>query len=126
MAYNETPGFQTYHLRKKQGVGFGIAISGGTENAGLGPGTTGSIVISDVVARGPAVGKLEIGDKVIMVQNQSCVGMTRVECVNLMKAAGNTISISVVRTGRREEGAGNPYNQKHQHHRNQVLGLGGI
>ena len=61
-----------------------------------------------------------------MVQNQSCVGMTRVECVNLMKAAGNTISISVVRTGRREEGSGNPYNQKHQHHRNQVLGLGGI
>lgn len=116
------PGYQTYTLRKKPSVGFGIAISGGTDQ--MVPGQTGAITISDVVAGGPAVGKLEIGDKLIMVQNNSCVGMTRADCVNLMKSAGNTISISVVRQPKAQQPpsqrSGNPYNNRNEHHQRAV------
>ena len=53
----------------------------------------GDIKISNVF--GPVAGKLQIGDKLIMVQDNSCVGMTLADCVNLTKSADKTISISV-------------------------------
>lgn len=137
----KTPGFIQVQLRKKQGVGFGIAISGGSDNQI--PGESSAITISDVVDKGPAVGKLEVGDKLIMVQDQSCVGMSRAECVQLMKAAGNTMTISIVRQTTRNPvsnmsnmnnmntmnsrvqnnntmQSGNPYNNRNLHHQREV------
>ena len=75
--------------------GFAIKKSEGTDQ--MVTDQLGPVTISDVEAYGPAVGKLQIGDKLIMVQNNSCVGMTFEDCVNLIKNADNTISISVER-----------------------------
>ena len=49
----------TFVLERAPGVGYGIAISGGRDNPGVHTGDR-SIVISDVVPRGPASDKLKL------------------------------------------------------------------
>ena len=89
------PEYKTYTLKKFPIFGFGIEISGGTDQ--IVADESGTIKISDVLAVGPASSKLQIGDKLIMVQNNSCVGMTHADCINLIKNAGDTISVSIER-----------------------------
>lgn len=99
MAARDAPGVKTFQLKRKAGVGFGIALSGG---AGQAPapnqhdqGIYANGVkkldkeqhlfiffmtylipfcqISDVVQQGPAQGRLMINDKLIMVGGKSCM-----------------------------------------------------
>ena len=56
-----------------------------------------------------------------MVQGQSCLGMKRYECVNLIKMAGNPMSIRVARARREQSALTDPYNQNNRNYGNQEI-----
>lgn len=60
--------WETHHiaLEKKDGLGFGVAISGGRDNPHFLSGET-SIVVSDVLKGGPAAGKVKLVDALIFI-----------------------------------------------------------
>ena len=73
MAARDAPGVKTFQLKRKAGVGFGIALSGGAGQAPAPNQHDQSIYISDVLQHGPAQGRLMINDKLIMVGGKSCM-----------------------------------------------------
>ena len=89
--------YETYILRKDprfaaltpiQPYGFDIEI---LESDRMVPGQTDAIIISDIIPSGPADGKLQIGDKLVMFQNKSCSGMTS-ESNSASQALSDTIT----------------------------------
>ncbi|XP_077993020.1 tight junction protein ZO-1-like isoform X2 [Glandiceps talaboti] len=86
----------TVVLEKRPNFGFGIAVSGGSDNPHFTSGET-SIVISDVLAGGPAEGKLKVNDRVILVNNQSMENVEHSEAVESLKNSGNVATVVVKR-----------------------------
>uniref|UniRef100_A0A0N5A4W5 Tight junction protein ZO-1 n=1 Tax=Parastrongyloides trichosuri TaxID=131310 RepID=A0A0N5A4W5_PARTI len=73
-------------LLKHPSLGFGIAISGGCDNPHFASGDP-SIVISDVVERGPACGLLQINDRIVSVNGVSFNNIEYIFAVNTIKNA---------------------------------------
>ena len=89
-------GVKTFRITRRRQEGFGIALSGGASPMG-GHAVDNSIYISDVVAGGPADGKLMIDDKLIMVNGESCMGLSRAAVVQKLKRAERVVEIAIVR-----------------------------
>ncbi|XP_070535799.1 tight junction protein ZO-1-like isoform X3 [Ptychodera flava] len=86
----------TVILERQPNFGFGIAVSGGSDNPHFTSGET-SVVISDVLTGGPAEGKLKVNDRVIMVNNQSMENVEHSEAVTALKNSGNVATLVVKR-----------------------------
>uniref|UniRef100_A0A8C6YF92 Tight junction protein 2 n=1 Tax=Naja naja TaxID=35670 RepID=A0A8C6YF92_NAJNA len=76
--------------------GFGIAVSGGRDNPHFENGET-SIVVSDVLAGGPADGLLQENDRVIMVNGTPMENVAHAFAVQQLRKSGKTATIVVKR-----------------------------
>ncbi|KAK2087039.1 Tight junction protein ZO-3 [Saguinus oedipus] len=74
--------------------GFGIAISGGRDRPG------GSVVVSDVVPGGPAEGRLQTGDHIVMVNGVSVENVTSTVAIQILKTCTKMANITVKRPRR--------------------------
>nr|XP_039322124.1 tight junction protein ZO-3 isoform X1 [Saimiri boliviensis boliviensis] len=84
----------TATLSKDPRRGFGIAISGGRDRPG------GSVVVSDVVPGGPAEGRLQTGDHIVMVNGVSVENVTSTVAIQILKTCSKRASITVKRPRR--------------------------
>ncbi|KAK7809832.1 hypothetical protein U0070_008482 [Myodes glareolus] len=84
----------TATLYKDPRRGFGIAISGGHDPASR------SVVVSDVVPGGPAVGRLQTGDQIVMVNGVSVENVTSAFAIQILKTCNKTANITVKRPRR--------------------------
>ncbi|XP_036315773.1 tight junction protein ZO-3 isoform X1 [Pipistrellus kuhlii] len=71
--------------------GFGIAISGGRDRPG------GSVFVSDVVPGGPAQGRLQIGDQIVMVNGVSMENVNSTFAIQILKTCAKLANITVKR-----------------------------
>ncbi|XP_039205429.1 tight junction protein ZO-3 isoform X1 [Crotalus tigris] len=86
----------TITLNRDPRKGFGIAISGGRDRPNSSDGDT-SIVISDVVPGGPAVGRLQTRDKIAMVNGLSMENVSSSFAISTLKTCGKLANITVKR-----------------------------
>ncbi|XP_070601694.1 tight junction protein ZO-3 isoform X2 [Erythrolamprus reginae] len=86
----------TITLNRDPRKGFGIAISGGRDRPTGSDGDT-SIVISDVVPGGPAVGRLQTRDKIAMVNGLSMENVSSSFAISTLKTCGKLANITVKR-----------------------------
>lgn len=77
----------TATLYKDPRRGFGIAVSGGHDQA------SGSVVVSDVVAGGPAEGRLRTGDHIVMVNGVSVENVTSAFAIQILKTCTKTANV---------------------------------
>ncbi|XP_076775408.1 tight junction protein ZO-3 isoform X2 [Arvicanthis niloticus] len=84
----------TATLYKDPRRGFGIAVSGGHDRA------SGSVVVSDVVPGGPAEGRLQTGDHIVMVNGVSVENVTSAFAIQILKTCAKTANITVKRPRR--------------------------
>lgn len=84
----------TATLYKDPRRGFGIAVSGGQDRP------SGSVVVSDVVLGGPAQGRLQTGDHIVMVNGVSVENVTSAFAIQLLKTCNKTANITVKRPRR--------------------------
>ena len=82
--------------RSDASQGFGIAISGGKDNPHFKTGDT-SVIVSDIIVGSPATDALQIGDKLISVNEQVIDGRTHEDAVHALKAAGLEARIDLIR-----------------------------
>ncbi|XP_076134886.1 tight junction protein ZO-3 [Alosa pseudoharengus] len=85
----------TITLNKDPKIGFGFALSGGRDKPN--PGTGEAVVVSDVVRNGPAVGKLQTRDQIVMVNGVSMENVTSNFTIQNLKACGKVTNITVKR-----------------------------
>ncbi|XP_020826967.1 tight junction protein ZO-3 isoform X2 [Phascolarctos cinereus] len=76
--------------------GFGIAISGGRDRSS-GARNNGSVVVSDVVPGGPAMGRLQTGDHIVMVNGVSMENVSSTFAIQTLKACTKFANITVKR-----------------------------
>ncbi|XP_039734277.1 tight junction protein ZO-3 isoform X1 [Pteropus medius] len=81
----------TATLWKDPRRGFGIAISGGRDRPG------GSVVVSDVVPGGPAEGRLQTGDHIVMVNGVSMESANSTFAIQILKTCTKMANITVKR-----------------------------
>ncbi|XP_055285171.1 tight junction protein ZO-3 isoform X2 [Moschus berezovskii] len=81
----------TATISKDPRRGFGIAISGGRDRSG------GSVVVSDVVPGGPAEGRLQTGDHIVMVNGVSMESVTSTFAIQILKTCTKMANITVKR-----------------------------
>ncbi|XP_015261389.1 PREDICTED: tight junction protein ZO-2 isoform X1 [Gekko japonicus] len=86
----------TVTLQKDSKRGFGIAVSGGRDNPHFENGET-SIVVSDVLAGGPADGLLQENDRVVMVNGTLMENVPHSFAVQQLRKSGKTAVIVVKR-----------------------------
>uniref|UniRef100_A0AAR2JET8 Tight junction protein 3 n=1 Tax=Pygocentrus nattereri TaxID=42514 RepID=A0AAR2JET8_PYGNA len=86
----------TVTLTKDPKVGFGFAISGGRDKPNPVNGDT-AVVISDVVPTGPAMGRLQTRDHIVMVNGVSMENSTSLYTIQHLKSCGKTANITVKR-----------------------------
>ncbi|XP_023039438.2 tight junction protein ZO-3-like, partial [Piliocolobus tephrosceles] len=84
----------TATLSKDPRRGFGIAISGGRDRP------SGSVVVSDVVPGGPAEGRLQTGDHIVMVNGVSMENATSTFVIQTLKTCAKMANITVKRPRR--------------------------
>ncbi|KAM3937688.1 tight junction protein 2-like isoform 1-T2 [Leptodactylus fuscus] len=89
----------TVTLQKDPKKGFGIAVSGGRDNPHFNNGDN-SIVISDVLQGGPADGRLQENDRVVMVNGTLLENVPHSFAVQQLRKCGKT-AVLVVRRPRR-------------------------
>ncbi|KAG8455228.1 hypothetical protein GDO86_001428 [Hymenochirus boettgeri] len=94
----------TVSLQKDPKKGFGIAISGGRDNPHFQNGDN-SIVISDVLIGGPAEGRLQENDKVVMVNGTLLDNVPHSFAVQQLRKCGKTAVLVVRRPRRVQMGA---------------------
>uniref|UniRef100_A0AAR2IQY1 Tight junction protein 3 n=1 Tax=Pygocentrus nattereri TaxID=42514 RepID=A0AAR2IQY1_PYGNA len=82
----------TVTLTKDPKVGFGFAISGGRDKPNPVNGDT-AVVISDVVPTGPAMGRLQTRDHIVMVNGVSMENSTSLYTIQHLKSCGKTANI---------------------------------
>ncbi|XP_040593414.1 tight junction protein ZO-3 isoform X2 [Mesocricetus auratus] len=85
---------RTATLCKDPRRGFGIAVSGGRNRAG------GSVLVSDVIPGGPAEGRLQTGDHIVMVNGVSVENVTSAFAIQILKTCAKTANITVKRPRR--------------------------
>ncbi|XP_051827916.1 tight junction protein ZO-3 isoform X1 [Antechinus flavipes] len=76
--------------------GFGIAISGGRDRPS-GANSNGSVVISDVVLGGPAMGRLQTGDHIVMVNGVSMENVSSTFAIQTLKTCTKFANITIKR-----------------------------
>ncbi|XP_048197956.1 tight junction protein ZO-3 isoform X2 [Perognathus longimembris pacificus] len=81
----------TATLSKDPRRGFGIAISGGRDRS------SDSVVVSDVVPGGPAEGRLQTGDHIVMVNGVSVENVTSTFAIQILKTCSKLANITVKR-----------------------------
>uniref|UniRef100_A0A1W7RCI5 Tight junction protein 2 n=1 Tax=Agkistrodon contortrix contortrix TaxID=8713 RepID=A0A1W7RCI5_AGKCO len=86
----------TVTLQKDSKRGFGIAVSGGRDNPHFENGET-SIVVSDVLAGGPADGLLQENDRVMMVNGTPMENVAHAFAVQQLRKSGKMAVIVVKR-----------------------------
>ncbi|XP_048359110.1 tight junction protein ZO-2 isoform X3 [Sphaerodactylus townsendi] len=86
----------TVTLQKDPKRGFGIAVSGGRDNPHFENGET-SIVVSDVLAGGPADGLLQENDRVVMVNGTPMENVPHSFAVQQLRKSGKVAVIVVKR-----------------------------
>ncbi|XP_033100588.1 tight junction protein ZO-1-like isoform X2 [Anneissia japonica] len=83
-------------INRESGLGFGIAISGGRDNPHYMT-DEDAIVISDVLAQGPAEHLVKVNDRVLAVNNKSMEGAEHDEAINALKESGNSVTLHIKR-----------------------------
>ncbi|XP_043920284.1 tight junction protein ZO-2 isoform X2 [Protopterus annectens] len=89
----------TVTLHKDPKRGFGIAISGGRDNPKFDTGDT-SIIVSDVVAGGPADGLLQEDDRVVTVNTTPLINVPYSFAVQQLRKCGKVAQITIKRARR--------------------------
>uniref|UniRef100_A0AAQ6A1M0 Tight junction protein 3 n=1 Tax=Amphiprion ocellaris TaxID=80972 RepID=A0AAQ6A1M0_AMPOC len=85
----------TITLNKDPKFGFGFAISGGKDKPHPDTGDT-AVVVSDVLPSGPAMGRLN-KDQIVMVNGQSMANVHSNYTIQTLKSCGKTADITVKR-----------------------------
>ncbi|KRY75857.1 Tight junction protein ZO-1, partial [Trichinella pseudospiralis] len=80
--------YHSVNLKKVQGYGFGIAVSGGRDNPHFKSGDP-SIAISDVLRSGPAWGLLQINDRIVYVNGVNLENADHSTAIQIMKDSEN-------------------------------------
>ncbi|KAM3939946.1 tight junction protein ZO-3 isoform 2-T3 [Leptodactylus fuscus] len=76
--------------------GFGIAISGGRDRPSRTDGDN-SVIVSDVVRGGPADGRLQTRDRIVMVNGVSMENVTSSFAIHTLKSCTKTANVTVKR-----------------------------
>ncbi|XP_074422161.1 tight junction protein ZO-3 isoform X1 [Larus michahellis] len=86
----------TVTLSKDPHRGFGFAVSGGRDRPNRVTGDT-TVVVSDVVAGGPAVGRLQKKDHIVMVNGLSMENVSSSFAIQTLKTCGKIANITLKR-----------------------------
>ncbi|XP_073331813.1 tight junction protein ZO-3 isoform X3 [Pagrus major] len=86
----------TITLNKDSKLGFGFAISGGKDKPHPDTGDT-TVVVSDVLPNGPAMGRLFTKDQIVMVNGVSMDNVHSNYTIQTLKSCGKTVNITVKR-----------------------------
>ncbi|XP_075300573.1 tight junction protein ZO-3 isoform X2 [Opisthocomus hoazin] len=87
----------TVTLSKDAHRGFGFAVSGGRDRPNRVTGDT-AVVVSDVVSGGPAVGRLQRKDHIVMVNGLSMENVSSSFAIQTLKTCGKTANITLKRS----------------------------
>ncbi|NXE84433.1 ZO3 protein, partial [Cochlearius cochlearius] len=87
----------TVTLSKDPQRGFGFAVSGGRDHPNRVTGDT-AVVVSDVVLGGPAVGRLQRKDHIVMVNGLSMENVSSSFAIQTLKSCGKTANITLKRS----------------------------
>ncbi|KAI3368918.1 hypothetical protein L3Q82_025889, partial [Scortum barcoo] len=77
-------------------LGFGFAISGGKDKPHPETGDT-TVVVSDVLPNGPAMGRLFTKDQIVMVNGESMENVYSNYTIQVLKSCGKTANVTVKR-----------------------------
>ncbi|XP_056303607.1 tight junction protein ZO-3 [Danio aesculapii] len=86
----------TVTLSKDSRVGFGFAVSGGLDKPNPVNGDA-AVVVSDVIPSGPAMGRLQTRDQIVMVNGVSMENVTSLYTIQNLRNCGKTANITVKR-----------------------------
>ncbi|NWU93192.1 ZO3 protein, partial [Upupa epops] len=86
----------TVTLSKDPQRGFGFAVSGGRDRPNKTTGNT-AVVVSDVVAGGPAMGRLQGKDHIVMVNGLSMENVSSSFAIQTLKTCGKVANITLKR-----------------------------
>uniref|UniRef100_A0A3Q3VLN8 PDZ domain-containing protein n=1 Tax=Mola mola TaxID=94237 RepID=A0A3Q3VLN8_MOLML len=86
----------TITLNKDSKLGFGFAISGGKDKPNPDNGDT-TVVVSDVLPNGPAMGRLFTKDQIVMVNGVSMENVHSNHTIHILKTCGKTANVTVKR-----------------------------
>ncbi|NWW53385.1 ZO3 protein, partial [Pedionomus torquatus] len=86
----------TVTLSKDPHRGFGFAVSGGRDRPNRVTGDT-AVIVSDVVAGGPAVGRLQKKDHIVMVNGLSMENVSSSFAIQTLKTCGKIANITLKR-----------------------------
>ncbi|KAM9460816.1 tight junction protein ZO-3 isoform 2-T2 [Clarias gariepinus] len=86
----------TVTLNKDPKFGFGFAISGGRDKPNPVNGDP-AVIISDVLPAGPAMGRLQKQDQIVMVNGVTMENTTSQQTIQQLKSCGKTANITVKR-----------------------------
>uniref|UniRef100_UPI0037E8BC35 tight junction protein ZO-3 isoform X2 n=1 Tax=Semicossyphus pulcher TaxID=241346 RepID=UPI0037E8BC35 len=86
----------TITLNKDSKLGFGFALSGGKDKPHPDTGDT-TVVVSDVLPNGPAIGRLFHKDQIVMVNGVSMENVHSNYTIQTLKSCGKTANITVKR-----------------------------
>ncbi|KAM6107367.1 tight junction protein ZO-3 [Pterocles gutturalis] len=87
----------TVMLSKDPQRGFGFAVSGGRDHPNRITGDT-AVIVSDVVPGGPAVGRLQRKDHIVMVNGLSMENVSSSFAIQTLKTCGKTANITLKRS----------------------------
>ncbi|NXS39330.1 ZO3 protein, partial [Balaeniceps rex] len=87
----------TVTLSKDPQRGFGFAVSGGRDRPNKMTGDT-AVVVSDVVSGGPAVGRLQRKDHIVMVNGLSMENVSSSFAIQTLKTCGKIANITLKRS----------------------------
>ncbi|XP_028409775.1 synaptojanin-2-binding protein-like [Dendronephthya gigantea] len=82
-------------ITRNPGEGFGLNIVGGIDSREIGNNT--SIFISSINTYGPAAscGQLDVGDRLLQINEFSLIGVTHSDAVDAFRNAGTTIILRI-------------------------------
>ncbi|TRZ02817.1 hypothetical protein DNTS_026427 [Danionella cerebrum] len=86
----------TVTLSKDPKFGFGFAVSGGLDKPNPLNGDA-AVVVSDVIPSGPAMGRLQTRDQIVMVNGVSMENVTSLYTIQNLRSCGKTANITVKR-----------------------------
>ncbi|XP_075895738.1 tight junction protein ZO-3 isoform X3 [Nelusetta ayraudi] len=86
----------TITLNKDPKFGFGFAISGGKDKPSPEDGDT-TVMVSDVLPNGPAMGRLFTKDQIVMVNGISMENVHSNHTIHILKTCGKTANVTVKR-----------------------------
>ncbi|KAM8745449.1 tight junction protein ZO-3 isoform 3-T4 [Acanthopagrus schlegelii] len=86
----------TITLNKDSKLGFGFAISGGKDKPHPDTGDT-TVVVSDVLPNGPAMGRLFTKDQIVMVNGVSMENVHSNYTIQTLRSSGKTANVTVKR-----------------------------